>query len=543
MESAPEAELRFSPLRPPQMPVLESPPTPFFPDDPRKWEGWSRYRADNPYVRLCLDAATAPDDAQIQLHCTELLRWWQKKLPLKVQPNNPLAQLLGRGIDEASRFLVEARMQLLDPEQRRAVDEELAVRAREKALAEFTKYVVFALSGGVLTAEAEANLIEFGESQGLEYDEISRCIDEELRRAKAKRCTLSASPTGESEKEFIRILRLGGVNMSNATDSVRGLLATVAENLGIDFERASELLDDYLDKEELILAGAFGRSGGVAAPPSIAPAAATTAPSKPQVTVVPSTTPKPAADRPATFSHPLGGPMRLIAAAEFVMGSDAPEAAPNEQPLTPVKLNDFYIAVYPITNAQYEQFDPAHRQKRMLTAGHDHPVVYVSSIEAVKFCQWLGQKDGRKYRLPTEAEWEYAARGNDRRKYPWGDHDHRSDLANFADASTGFAWRDTIINDGYPETSPLGAFPRGVSPFGIEEMAGNVWEWCLDFYAPLPGTAKLNPRGPGAGSKRVYRGGSWKSRFSNLRTTARGSNAPSYACNDLGFRIVCEIPR
>jgi formylglycine-generating enzyme required for sulfatase activity len=232
--------------------------------------------------------------------------------------------------------------------------------------------------------------------------------------------------------------------------------------------------------------------------------------------------------------------MVLIPEGGFVMGSDAPDAGLDEQPLTPVTLSEFYLSRHPVTNAQYEQFDPSHRQKRMNGAGDDHPVVSVTSLEALKYCQWLGQKDWKTYRLPTEAEWEYAARGTDGRKYPWGNHDRRGGSANFADASTGFAWRDLQVNDGYPETSPVGAFPGGASFFGIEDMAGNVWEWCLDFYKPLGGSPTRNPRGAAAGAKRVYRGGSWKSRFSTLRATARNSNAANYSCNDVGFRIVCE---
>jgi formylglycine-generating enzyme required for sulfatase activity len=232
--------------------------------------------------------------------------------------------------------------------------------------------------------------------------------------------------------------------------------------------------------------------------------------------------------------------MVLITAGEFVMGSDAPDALPDEQPLTPVALSEFYLSRYPVTNAQYEQFDPSHKQKRIKAAAEDHPVVYVTSLDAINFCQWLGQKDGKTYRLPTEAEWEYAARGTDGRKYPWGNHDRRGGSANFADASTAFPWRDPQINDGYPETSPIGAFPGGASFFGLEDMAGNVWEWCLDFYNPLAGAPKRNPRGPASGGKRLYRGGSWKSRFSNLRATARSSNAANYSCNDVGFRVVCE---
>jgi formylglycine-generating enzyme required for sulfatase activity len=222
------------------------------------------------------------------------------------------------------------------------------------------------------------------------------------------------------------------------------------------------------------------------------------------------------------------------------MGSEAIDAGPAERPLTKVTLSRYYISKHPVTNVEYEQFDPGHVRKRAAGAGDRHPVVYVSSLEAIKFCQWLTTRERKKFRLPTEAEWEHAARGTDGRKYPWGNHDRRGDLANFADRNTVFAWSDREIDDGFAESSPVGAFPAGASPFGLEDMAGNVWEWCLDYFESYRGAMKVNPRGATSGAKRVYRGGSWKSRFNSLRTTTRGSNVPNYSCNDLGFRIVCE---
>ncbi len=240
------------------------------------------------------------------------------------------------------------------------------------------------------------------------------------------------------------------------------------------------------------------------------------------------------------FTSSIGIELMLVPSGAFQMGSDAEEAQPNERPITPVTLGPYYLSRHPVTNAQYELFDSGHVRKRAPAAGDQHPVVYVSSTEAMKFCQWLSSRERRKYRLPTEAEWEYAARGTDGRKYPWGSQEGRGDLANFADRNTVFAWSDREIDDGFAESSPIGSFPLGASPFGMEDMAGNVWEWCLDFLESYRGTPKTNPRGAISGMKRVYRGGSWKSRFNSLRTTTRGSNLPNYACNDLGFRVVCE---
>ena len=530
---------------------LKTQPSLEFPDDPLKWDGWSKYKAENPYERLCIDPKTKPSDEEIQEHSTALMRWWQKKLPLKNQPSNPVTALLGRGLEEASGYLVQARMQLLDPERRLQIDEELAAQAQQEALAEFSKYVAVSIAGRVLTPEAEANLSEFGQRSGLTEVQTRACIEEELQRNQAKRgvraplAAPQATPLARTmvtpEQDFHRILTLSNLNLADATPLVREIFATIGENLGIRLERAEHLLEHYLDHDE---------SGGVEPPPpsqkaQIKPPVTKAIPAAPPKTtppVQPLVVPRKVAQSrfPLSFVNPSGAPMVLIPEGDFIMGSDAPEAGLDEQPLTPVTLSEFYLSRHPVTNAQYEQYDPSHKQKRMNGAGDDHPVVSVTSLEALKYCQWLGEKDWKTYRLPTEAEWEYAARGTDGRKYPWGNHDRRGGSANFADASTSFAWRDAQVNDGYPETSPVGAFPGGASFFGIEDMAGNVWEWCLDFYKPLSGSPTRNPRGAASGLKRVYRGGSWKSRFSNLRASARSSNAANYSCNDVGFRIVCE---
>src|ERR1700704_3627756 len=157
------------------------------PDDPRKWQGWNNYRSPNLYERLCLDPRANPSHELIEEHCRELMRWWQKKLPLKNQPSNPLAQLLRSGLEESSRFLTEARIELLDPERRRVVDNELAAQAQEEAVTEFHKFLAFALADGTLSAETEKNLLQFGAEHGLTNEQMLGYIELELQESGAKR--------------------------------------------------------------------------------------------------------------------------------------------------------------------------------------------------------------------------------------------------------------------------------------------------------------------------------------------------------------------
>jgi formylglycine-generating enzyme required for sulfatase activity len=520
------------------------------PDDPRKWTGWSRYNSPDLYERLCLDPQSNPSNELIEERFRELLVWWQKKLPLKNQPSNPLAQLLRSGLEESSHFLTEARVQLLNPERRQELDNEIAAQAQKVAMAEFHKYLTFALNDKILTPHEEKTLLQLGRENGLRDEQMLELIESELLESGAARfvpptpeeiaaSTKKNSATLDPKEDFMRMLRLSGLDADGMTDDQRDAFINVAENLGLEPGDAEDLVDLYLEEIDPLTG-----SRPLATVPAISPKPA--AMSAKGVIAAPAPvvlTPMDAATERAKypkFINTIDGEMLLVPSGTFNMGSDAPDAAPNERPVTSVTLSCFYLSRHPITNAQYELFDPSHARKRAPGSGERHPVVYVSSGEAIKFCQWLTSRERRRYRLPTEAEWEYAARGSDGRKFPWGNEQGRGDLANFADRNTVFAWSDREIDDGFAESSPVGAFPLGASPFGIEDMAGNVWEWCLDFSEAYRGSAKTNPRGALSGAKRIYRGGSWKSRFHSLRATTRGSNTPNYACNDLGFRIVCE---
>jgi eukaryotic-like serine/threonine-protein kinase len=231
--------------------------------------------------------------------------------------------------------------------------------------------------------------------------------------------------------------------------------------------------------------------------------------------------------------------MVLIAAGEFTMGSDANTDLyfwGAEGPAHAVLLDSFLIYRTEVTNAMYQvcvEAKACPRPAQVFSATRadyfqnpqyaNHPVIYVSWVGALAYCQWADAK------LPTEAQWEKAARGTDGRLFPWGDNTSASALANFAS-------QDTVVT---------GNYPQGVSPYGVLDMAGNVLEWVNDrfqagYYSLSP---YENPIGPAGTDRRVIRGGAWHhTDLSALRVVARASLKESYTGNDIGFRCVVPSP-
>src|SRR2546428_5292670 len=197
------------------------------PDDPRKWQGWNNYRSPNYYERLCLDPHANPTNELIEEHCRELLRWWQKKLPLKNQPSNPVAQLLRAGLDESARYLTEARMELLDPDRRKKVDAVLAAEAEQQAIAEFNKVLAFSIADGGLRPEEEKALQRFGADHGLSEEKVLQFIEAKLKETGFTRVipepevkvesTVAVVP-GDAKSEFRRVLQLSGLDSESMTD-------------------------------------------------------------------------------------------------------------------------------------------------------------------------------------------------------------------------------------------------------------------------------------------------------------------------------------
>jgi serine/threonine-protein kinase len=267
--------------------------------------------------------------------------------------------------------------------------------------------------------------------------------------------------------------------------------------------------------------------------------------------------------------------MVYVPAGEFQMGSTYNEADDalalcygyqgeckrdwfeDERPSHVVVLDGFWIDRTEVTNAQFAAFlnEEGNQKEGDVTwlylegetsliervggefrpkSGYgDHPVVEVSWYGAVAYCGWA------EARLPAEAQWEYAARGPERRVFPWGDEVDGTRL-NHCDANCDQDWADESFDDGYARTAPVGSYPDGASWVGALDLAGNVWEWGADWYGEYPSEAQENPTGPSTGDYRVVRGGGWGHGWHLVRTARRFGVRPIGRDSHLGFR--CVVP-
>jgi len=269
--------------------------------------------------------------------------------------------------------------------------------------------------------------------------------------------------------------------------------------------------------------------------------------------------------------------MLRIPGGTFMMGSTDEDY---EKPVHEVTVSDFYLSKYELTVADFQTFIEASGYQtdaekngegvyfynsstselelmpgidwRYDAAGnlrpeseYNHPVIHVSWNDAMAYCDWLSEKTGKTYRLPTEAEWEYAAgNGSRHTKYSWGNGEPAEKKGgNVADETVvnQFNWEKSAIyiflnyNDGYALTAPVGAFDA--NDFGLFDMTGNVQEWCSDWTWNYSSGKQTNPSGPSTGAYRVYRGGGWNCDPLRCRVTSRDHYNPTYRFNYLGFRL------
>ena len=173
---------------------------------------------------------------------------------------------------------------------------------------------------------------------------------------------------------------------------------------------------------------------------------------------------------------------------------------------------------------------------------YNYPVIHVRPNDAVAFCEWLSRKEGKVYRLPTEAEWEYAAGGGSNNRTIWAGTNDESQLAtvgNFCDVNCAKSWKDKNQNDGYKYSSPVGIFKA--NSLGLHDLSGNVLEWCSDWFGGYPNSSQTNPAGPAGGTELVIRGGSWYSTPNDARVSSRNNFNSHYDNNYGGFRVVSQI--
>jgi formylglycine-generating enzyme required for sulfatase activity len=240
-----------------------------------------------------------------------------------------------------------------------------------------------------------------------------------------------------------------------------------------------------------------------------------------------------------------------VPAGEFIMGSDAPEAkrtitggrAYPEIPVNTVYLDGYWIDKYEVTTGQYAlcvdagvcqpPFNPVSETSPKYWGNPDfsnYPVIWVNWYMARAYCEWTGR------RLPTEAEWEKAARGTDGRTYPWGNDPLTGERANFCDINCPRTIANGLFNDGYAGTAPVGSYPAGASPYGALDMSGNVWEWTGTLVMPYPYDANDGREDLEAKGERVWRGGPYSNGIWWMRSSVRYRSVPGYWWMNLGFR-------
>jgi formylglycine-generating enzyme len=286
------------------------------------------------------------------------------------------------------------------------------------------------------------------------------------------------------------------------------------------------------------------------------------------------------------FVNSMGMRFVLISAGEFIMGGEeSPESVANnsaynnqpghgemfqkEHPQHKVTISKaFYLQETEVTVDQFRRFttvtgyrtdaeregwgpvlddDQVKWVKKsganwkspgFLQAGKE-PVTFISWNDAVAFIAWLNRQKGDRYRLPTEAEWEYACRAGTDTPFYWGNRPSGRQ-ANFADSAFAkahpkFQYVNRIVTDGYVYTAPVGSFPPNA--FGLYDMSGNVFEWCQDWFGDYSAGHAIDPQGPSGGKSRVLRGGSWFNVAWDMRSARRLGNTPNYRCYSTGFRV------
>ncbi len=366
-----------------------------------------------------------------------------------------------------------------------------------------------------------------------------------------------------------RILAVAGV-AAVAIIAVGAFLLLRPENGGKADEQTTAGVDEATATHEATAAPATATVVATIEPPLETAVAAATKTAEAPPTSPPATA-APANQRIQTLPGGIAVPQVLVPAGAFMMGADDEEADSDEDPVHEVRLDAFWLDAVEVTNGQYaafaadtgymttdeldgigytiagSEFDDVRGANWRHPLGPDsdivgqdnYPVTLVSYDDARAYCAWAGG------RLPTEAEWEYAARGPSAPLYPWGDV-FSEQRVNACDRNCPMRWAEDTIDDGYTFAAAVGTFGGGVSWTGAEDMAGNVWEWTSDWYAPdyYAESPVDNPTGPSGSvdeDGKSVRGGAWSSTMQGVRSTTRVSVGAWRGHFDVGVRCAYEV--
>jgi len=231
----------------------------------------------------------------------------------------------------------------------------------------------------------------------------------------------------------------------------------------------------------------------------------------------------------------------------YIMGDTHGDGQGDEKPLHEVCIDSFFVGRFEVTNAQYRKFSPYHNSgsyEGNNLNGDSQPVTGVTWHEAAEYAKWLSKRSGKSFRLPTEAEWEYVARGGSSGRNYWGDNpDIACKNANGADQTAKKQWSDwttTECSDGYKVSAPVGSFQPNA--YGVHDIMGNAWEWTNDWYDAeyYFESPRKNPHGPKSGKLKIPRGGGWMNASECVRVADRNGFSPDFSILFLGFRLVAS---
>jgi uncharacterized protein (TIGR02996 family) len=234
------------------------------------------------------------------------------------------------------------------------------------------------------------------------------------------------------------------------------------------------------------------------------------------------------------WSNPLGMKFVLIPPGVFLMGSppDEIKESEDETQYRVTLTQGFWMSVHPVTQGHWQAVMGANPSG---LRGETLPVEQVSWVDCQAFCERLSQQDGKRYRLPTEAEWEYACRGGTTTPFHFGET-ISPDQANYDARIIYGKGKEGVSRQ---QTTPVGSFPPNA--WGLHDMHGNVWEWCNDFYGPYPASDMKDPQGDPSGYLRVLRGGSWFTNPEGCRSAFRTRNLPTRHYGDFGCRVCLSL--